>query len=125
PDREIIITAGSIEGITATLLATTDPGDEVLLPSPSYVSYVGAIRLAGCIPRFFPLDEDHNFDFQVEQVEQALTRKTKVLLYCSPNNPTGTVFSEHNTRRLMTLCKEKGITVLIDEVYKDFYFEDI
>ncbi len=122
PDSEILVTAGSIEGITASLLANTQAGDEVLLPSPTYASYLGAIGVARCIPKFFELDEENNFDFQIERIARAITPRTKVLLYCSPNNPTGTLFSEENTRALIALADQHDLTVLIDEVYKDFYY---
>ena len=124
PDTEILITAGSIQGITAAMLASTQPGDEVLLPSPSYASYAGSVYLSRCTPRFFSLDEDRNFDFQVEQIKRALTRKTSVILYCSPNNPTGTLFSETHTRELLKLAQQHSLTVIIDEVYKDFYYTE-
>lgn len=124
PDSEIIVTAGSIEGITAAVLAATNPGDEILIPSPTYASYQGSAAIARAAPRFFSLDEDNNFDFQIEAVKEALTPKVKALLYCSPNNPTGTLFSEAKTRALVELCAERDITVIIDEVYKDFYYTD-
>ena len=122
PDTEIVVTAGSIEGISAAVLSCTEPGDEVLIPSPSYVSYRGAIGLARCTPRYFELNEDDNFDFDIEQLARAITRRTKALLFCSPNNPTGTLFSEAMTRAVLRLAAEHDLTVIIDEVYKDFYY---
>lgn len=122
PDAEIIITVGSIEGISATLLALISPGDEVLIPSPSYASYRGVIQLARGIPKYFPLDEEHNFDFDVEQVEKAITAKTKAILYTNPNNPTGTLYSKEKTIQLAALALKHGITLIMDEVYKDFYY---
>lgn len=124
PEREIIVTAGSIEGISAALLALIEPGDEVLIPSPAYASYTGAIYLARGVPKFFPLDEEHNFDFKVEALEAAITKRTKVILYSSPNNPTGTAFSEDKTRAIAELAERRGIYLLIDEVYKEFYYLD-
>lgn len=124
PEREILVTAGSIEGITATLLAFTSPGDEVLLPSPSYASYLGAVSIAGCVPRYIELDEENNFDFDVKKFAQGITKKTKLLLYCSPNNPTGTLFSKEKTKELVRICQQHNLTILIDEVYKDFYYVD-
>lgn len=121
-ETEIIVTVGSIEGITASLLALTSPGDEVLVPSPTYASYLGAISLARCTPRFIELDEDNNFDFDVRAIERSITRNTRAILYCSPNNPTGTLYSEAKTRELLRLAERHNLTVLIDEVYKDFYY---
>jgi aminotransferase len=92
PDREILVTVGSIEAIAATLLASIDDGDEVLVVSPTYASYLPAIRLAGGVPRFVALKEDANFDLDPEAIDEAAGRRTRALLLCNPNNPTGTVF---------------------------------
>lgn len=124
PMREILCTAGSIEGITASLLASAQPGDEVILPSPTYTSYLGGIAMARCFPRYVALDEENNFDFQIEAIARAITKRTKVILYCNPNNPTGTIYSEANTRALMDLAEKHNLTVIVDEVYKDFYYGD-
>jgi aminotransferase len=122
PETEIIVTAGSIEGLTASVLASTEPGDEVIVPSPTYASYRGSLGIGGCIPRYVELDEDNNFDFHVDRVREAITRKTKAILYCSPNNPTGTLYSEEKTRAIIDLAIRHNLTVIIDEVYKDFYY---
>ncbi len=124
PDSEILVTAGSIEGITATILGLTEPGDEVMLPSPSYASYLSAIYLAKCTPRYVELDEENNFDFHVENIARNITRKTRLILYCSPSNPTGTLFSEEKTREMVKICQQHNCKILIDEVYKDFYYTD-
>ena len=124
PDTEIIVTAGSIEGITASILAATSPGDEVILPSPTYASYLGSLHIARCVPRFVELDEDRNFDFLIENFSKVLSKKTKAILYCSPNNPTGTIYSEEKTRELIRLTEQYGLQIIIDEVYKDFYYTD-
>lgn len=123
-DSEIIVTAGSIEGITASILALTSPGQEVLIPSPSYASYQGSVKLAKCTPKFFRLDEERNFDFNIESLEREITKNTKLILYCSPNNPTGTLFSEEKTRAIVRLAEKHDLKILIDEVYKDFYYSD-
>jgi len=124
PEKQILVTAGSIEGITASILSVTKQGDEVIIPSPSYTSYQGSLAIAGCIPKFVNLDEEHNFKFKIDALKNAITKKTKAILYCSPNNPTGTVFSEENTRELVDLALKNNITLIIDEVYKDFYYTD-
>lgn len=124
PDTEVIVTAGSIEGITAALLASTEPGDEVILPSPTYASYLGGIAIARCTPRYVALEEDSNFDFSIEAMEKIISRKTKAILYCSPNNPTGTVFSKEKTEAIVRLAQINGITLIVDEVYKEFYYGD-
>jgi aminotransferase len=122
PDGEIIVTCGSIEGIAATLLTLTQPGDEVILPSPSYASYQEVVRMAGCTPRFAPLREEHNFAFDLEAFERSLSPRTSAILYCNPNNPTGTVFSKEETLALVDLAERHGLFLIIDEAYKDFVF---
>ncbi len=121
-DNEIIVTCGSIEGIAASLLALTQPGDEVILPSPSYASYQEVVRMAGCIPRFAPLREENNFAFDVEAFTRCLSSRTSAILYCNPNNPTGTVFSKEETCALVELAVRHGLFLIIDEAYKDFVF---
>ena len=122
PDGEIVVTCGSIEGIAATLLTLTQPGDEVLLPSPSYASYQEVVRMAGCTPRFAPLQEENNFAFDLDAFERNLSPRTSAILYCNPNNPTGTVFSKEETLALVELAKRRDLFLIIDEAYKDFVF---
>jgi aminotransferase len=122
PDGEIIVTVGSIEAIAATLLATIDPGDEVLVVSPTYASYLPAIQIAGGVPRFVPLDEDANFDLDPEAIAAAASRRARALLLCNPNNPTGTVFSREQTLRMLEIAERHDLTVITDEVYKDFVY---
>jgi len=122
PEKELLITVGSIAGIASTLMALTEPGDEILLPSPTYSSYLGSIHMARCQPKFFELDEERGFDFDIEQIRRSITKNTRLLLYCTPNNPTGTLYSEELTREMIKLAEEHNLYVLVDEVYKDFYY---
>ena len=122
PDSEIIVSCGSIEAIAASLLALTQPGDEVILASPSYASYQEVVRLAGCVPRFAALDEEHNFAFDPAAFEACVSARSRLILYCNPNNPTGTVFSEAQTRALIDLAEHHNLFLLIDEAYKDFVY---
>ena len=122
PDREIIVSSGSIEAIAATLLTLTRPGDEIILPSPSYASYQEVVRIAGCTPRFASLHEEQNFAFDEEAFEACLSPHTRAILYCNPNNPTGTVFSEAETRALIALAERHDLFLIIDEAYKDFVY---
>lgn len=122
PDREILVTVGSIEAIAATLLAHIDEGDEVLVVSPTYASYLPAIRLAGGVPRWVPLDEDAHFDLDPDAIAGAVSRRTRALLLCNPNNPTGTVFSRAQTLRMLEVAAAHDLLVITDEVYKDFVY---
>ena len=122
--KEIIVTAGSIEGITAAILAITSPGDEVILLDPTYTSYKEVVLLAGCQPIFVPLDESKNWGLNIEKLEKAITPKTRAILFCNPNNPTGTVLGKQQLLAIGELAKQHKFFILADEVYKDFLYND-
>ncbi len=122
-EEEIIVTAGSIEAITATMLAILDPGDEVLIPDPTYTSYQPAIKVAGGVPVFVPLDEEKHWAFDIAELEKRITPKTKALLFCNPNNPTGTIFTRNQLHAVAQLAIKHDFYILSDEVYKDFIFD--
>jgi len=123
-ETEIIVTAGAIEGITATLASLLNEGDEVLLPSPTYTSYQEAIKISGGVPVFVPLVEDHRWGFNFEAFEKAITQKTRAILFCNPNNPTGTIYTAEQLQQLAELAEKYNLYVLSDEVYKDFIYTD-
>ncbi len=122
--KEIIVTAGAIQGITATILAITEPGDEIIIPSPTYTSYREVINLAGCKPVYVDLDESRGWAFDLEKFEKAITKKTKAIFYCNPNNPTGTIYTKDQLMGLAKLAEKHDLFIICDEVYKDFIFEN-
>ncbi len=122
-EKEILITAGSIEGITATVMAITSPGDEVIIPEPTYTSYREVIHLAGCKPVFVPLDEGGGWSFDIEEFKNAITEKTKAIFYCNPNNPTGTIYTKDQLLDLADLAEKNDLFLISDEVYKDFIYD--
>lgn len=121
--KEIVVTAGSIEAITATILAITMSGDEIIIPEPTYTSYREVITLAGCKPVFVSLNEDEGWAFELEKFKEAITDKTKAIFYCNPNNPTGTVYTKEQLLGLAKLAKEHNLFLISDEVYKEFLYE--
>ncbi len=123
--NEILITAGSIEGITATIMAITDPGDEIIIPEPTYTSYREVIYLAGCKPVFVPLDESRGWAFNIERYKKAITKNTKAIFYCNPNNPTGTIYTKKQLLELAGLAEKHDLFLISDEVYKDFIYDDV
>lgn len=123
-ENEIIATAGSIEAITATLLAILEPGDEVLIPDPAYTSYQPAIRVARGVPVFVPLDEEKHWALDVEKFEKLITPRTRAFLFCNPNNPTGTIFKRNQLHALAQLAIRHNLYILSDEVYKDFVYDN-
>ena len=123
-EEEVIVTAGSIEAITATMLAILSPGDEVLIPDPTYTSYQPAIKVAGGVPVFVPLNEKNHWAFDIAELEKRITPKTKALLFCNPNNPTGTIFTRNQLHAVAQLAIKHNFCILSDEVYKDFVYVD-
>ena len=97
---EILVTVGAIEGLSAALVALVDPGDEVILPTPTYSTHIRQVLIASGKPVFVPTIEDEGFALDVEGVRRAITPRTRVVLYCSPSNPTGAVFAEEQLREL-------------------------
>ena len=96
----------------------------MLVVSPTYASYLPAIRLAGGVPRWVPLNEDAHFDLDPDAIADAVSRRTRAILLCNPNNPTGTVFSRAQTLRMLRVAAEHDLLVITDEVYKDFVYSE-
>ena len=121
---EVIVTVGAIEGLSAALMSVIDPGDEVILPSPTYSTHIRQVLIASGRPVFAPTIEEQGFMLDVERIEQVITERTKAILYCSPSNPTGAVFSEAQLRQLADLCLKHKIMIITDEAYEYFVYDD-
>jgi len=120
---ELLVTVGAIEGLAAAVLATIDPGDEVILPSPTYSTHIRQVELASGKPILVPLIEEQNFALDIAAVRSAITNKTRAIMYCNPNNPTGTVFPESQLRQLAEIALEHDLMVITDEAYEYFIFD--
>ncbi len=121
---QIIVSVGAIEGLAASVMATIDPGDEVILPTPTYSTHITQVRLASGNPILIPLIEENNFALDIEAIKNAITPKTKAIMLCTPSNPTGTVFSEKELRKLAKIALENNLTIITDEAYEYFTFDD-
>ncbi len=121
---QIIVTVGAIEGLAAALMAVIDPGDEVILPSPTYSTHIRQVVIASGKPVLVPTIEEQGFILDIDRVRQAITPKTKAVMYCSPSNPTGTVFSEEQLCQLADICIEHNLTAITDEAYEYFTYEN-
>jgi aminotransferase len=121
---QILITIGAIEGLTAALMAVIDPGDEVILPSPNYSTHINQVVIASGKPVFVPTIEEEGFILNIEGIKKAVTPKTKAIMYCSPANPTGAVFSEEQLRQVAEIALEHNLMVITDEAYEYFVFDD-
>jgi aminotransferase len=120
---EIIVTVGAIEGLSAALMSVIDPGDEVILPSPTYSTHIRQVLIASGKPVFVPTLEKEGFTLDVDRIKRSVTSRTKAILYCSPSNPTGTVFTEEKIRQLAGIALEHNIMVITDEAYEYFVYD--
>ncbi len=121
--KELLVTVGAIEGLMTSVMSVIDPGDEVILPTPTYSTHITQVRLASGKPVFVPLQEENNYKLDIEAIKNVITKKTKAILYCSPSNPTGTVFSENELRELSKIALQNNLTVITDEAYEYFTFD--
>ncbi len=123
--EELLVTVGAVEGLLASVLSIIDPGDEVILPTPTYSTHIAQVIIASGTPVFVPLLEENNYKLDIDGIRKAITKKTKAIMYCNPNNPTGTVFSEIELRELSKLALENNLTIITDEAYEYFTFDGI
>jgi aminotransferase len=122
---DILVTVGAIEGLAAAVMTVIDPGDEVILPSPTYSTHIRQVVIASGRPVMVPTIEDEGFTLDIEGIKRAITPRTRAVMYCSPSNPTGTVFSEQELRRLGEVCLEHDLMVITDEAYEYFVYDGL
>lgn len=122
PLSEIIVTVGGSEAIDLAFRAMLDPGDEVLVPQPSYVSYVPCVELTHGVPVTINLKEENQFRLTKEELLESITDKTKMLVLPFPNNPTGAIMEKKDLEDIAKICVEKDIYVLSDEIYSELTY---
>ena len=120
---QVLVTNGGKQAIYAAFAALVDPGDEVILPAPYWTTYPEAIRLAGGVPVEVLADETQDYKVTVEQLEAARTERTQVLLFCSPSNPTGSVYSVEEIKAIGAWVEEHGLWVITDEIYEHLVYD--
>jgi len=125
PPSRVLVTNGGKQAVYQAFATLLDPGDEVLLPTPYWTTYPEAIRLAGGVPVDVFAGSDQGYLVTVEQLEAARTDKTKVLLFVSPSNPTGAVYSEEETRAIGEWAEEHGLWVISDEIYQNLTYDGV
>ena len=117
PNDEIIVSAGSKPLIYMAFQAVLNPGDEVLIPEPAWLSYPEEIKLADGVPKFIP------YDCPVDEFGKYFTDKTRMIIICNPNNPAGRMYTKAEMERLYSICRPKGIYIMADEAYSDFVID--
>jgi aspartate aminotransferase len=121
---QIIISTGAKQCLANVFSAALNPGDEVIIPVPYWVSYPELVKLSDGVPVFVETSEDNNFKYNIGDLEKAVTDKTKIILVNSPNNPTGTVYTKEELIAIAELAKKKDILILSDEIYEKLIYGD-
>lgn len=124
PDNEIIVTVGGSEAIDIGLRAMVNVGDEVIIPQPSYVSYEPCAVLAGATPVIIDLKEENEFRLTANELKNAITNKTRILILPFPNNPTGAIMEQKDLEEIARVCIENDIYVMSDEIYGELSYKE-
>ena len=120
---QVLVTNGGKQSVYQSFASILDPGDEVILPSPFWTTYPECIKLAGGVSVEVFADESQNYLVSVAQLEKALTPKTKVLLFCSPSNPTGSVYSPEQVKEIGQWALKNNLWVVTDEIYEHLLYD--
>ncbi len=123
-DGSILISAGAKPLLSSAIACLCGPGDEVLLPTPCYTSYPEMVRIAGAVPVPIEGDPKNRFAVSKTALEQAISPRTKALLFNNPVNPTGTVYCREELRAIVDFCKAHDLWIVADEVYGEFVYDD-
>jgi aspartate aminotransferase len=121
---QIVVSNGAKHACYNAILATCQPGDEVIIPSPYWVSYPDMVRLAGAEPVIVPTMERNGWKMSAEDFENAMTPRTKMLILNSPNNPTGSVYTREEMEKIVEVAAEEDIYILSDEIYEKLIYDD-
>lgn len=120
-ERKLLVTSGTSGGLLLAIMAVVNPGDEVIVPDPYFVSYPHLVRLAGGVPVFH--DTYPNFQIDPEKLESQIGPRTKAVFLCSPANPTGTIASDEVVRAVAEICDRHNLLLISDEIYRQFQFD--
>ena len=124
PTKNILITAGNMEGLNTLFHSIIDPGDEIIVTDPGFASHFQQIRLCGGKPVFWRLDENEDWRLDVESLSNLVTERTKGILLVSPSNPTGKIFPEEDLRKVGQVARERNLLILLDDPYSHFTYEN-
>lgn len=123
PEREVMISCGAMEAVAAAVFCVVEPGDEVILPSPTYASHIEQVLLAGGTPKFVELDEGEGWRLDPERLRAAITPRTKAILLSNPSNPIGTVLSAAEMEAVADIVIERDLFLISDETYEFLLYD--
>ncbi|MCP3032643.1 aminotransferase [Halobacillus sp. A1] len=124
PNEQLVVTVGASQAIDLALRTVVEPGDEVIIVEPSFVAYVPIVSLAGGTPITIQTKAEDDFKLKPEQIEEAITPKTKAIMLCNPNNPTGTFLNKEELQQLAKVIEKHDLLVLSDEIYAELTYDD-
>ncbi|BDG37274.1 aminotransferase [Saccharococcus caldoxylosilyticus] len=123
PETEVLVTVGASQALDLAMRAIINPGDEVIVVEPCFVAYEPLVALAGGMPVLVETHGDDHFKLRPEQIEQVITDRTKALIICSPNNPTGTVLQKEELEAIGRIVKKYDLLVVADEIYAELTYD--
>lgn len=123
PARRMLISAGNMEGMQSLLQAVIDPGDEVIVTDPGFVSHISQIKFSGGVPVFWKMDEAKGWDLDIEALPGLIGPRTKAIILVNPSNPTGAILSETAMRAAASIARDRGILVILDDPYSPFVYD--
>ncbi|WP_312815890.1 pyridoxal phosphate-dependent aminotransferase [Sedimentibacter sp.] len=121
--KDVIVSAGAKQSLINALMAIIDPGDEVIVPTPCWISYIEMIKLTGGIPVLIEMDENTGYDLDVDKIKNKITNKTKAVLINSPNNPTGAVYKRDRLEKIGNMAVENDFYIISDEIYEKLVYD--
>ena len=124
PDREVIVTAGNIQGLNTLFHVLLNDGDEVIVTDPGFASHIQQIQLCGGVPVYWPMKEDDGWALDADALPGLVTERTKAILLVSPSNPTGRILREEALRLAGEIARQQGLLILIDDPYSHFIYDE-
>ena len=124
PKNEITVTVGAMGALYLTLKSILNPGDEVIICEPFWTNYLQQVKMCGGVPVLISCKEENDFMLNLQDLENAITKKTKAILLNSPNNPTGSVLNLENLKGIAQIAQKNKVIVISDEVYKGILYDD-
>ncbi len=124
PEAEVMVTVGASQALDLALRAIINPGDEIIIVEPTFVSYGPLVTLAGGVPVAIQTRPEDGFKLQPDQIEEVITERTKAILICSPNNPTGSLLSKEELVKISEVVKKHNLLVISDEIYAELSYDE-
>jgi len=120
---QVVVSCGAKHSLFNVIMSVVDSGDEVLIPSPYWVSYPEMVKIAGGVPVFVTCSEENGYKLEIEKLKNQITKKTKAIILNSPCNPTGAVYNREELEQIARLCTEKGVLIISDEIYEKIIYK--